>query len=108
MNNVSSVLLQKHADIKVASHIKYVEENREMIMKIRESIQELAKGISSALARKADVQELDKTREDLVLRMKEDALEKVAEFNTTMNTLTGVEEKRKERSLRYKTWRKGF
>ena len=92
------IAVQKHADIKIASHIKYVEENREMIMKIRQSIQELAKGISSALARKADVQELDKTREDLVLKMKEDALEKVAEFNTTMNTLTDVEEKRKERS----------
>ena len=90
--------LQKHADVKVASHIKYVEENRGMIMKIRESIQELAKGVSSALARKADSIELDKTRDDLELKMKEATLEKVAEFNTTMNTLSDVEVKRKERS----------
>ena len=71
------IAVQKHADIKIASHIKYVEENREMIMKIRESIQELAKGISSALARKADVQELDKTREDLVLKMKEEQVSNI-------------------------------
>ena len=90
--------LQKHADVKVASHIQYVEENRQMIMKIRESIQELARGVSSALAKKADHTEVESTREELMSKIKEDALDKTAELSTTMNMLTDVEQQRKERS----------
>ena len=90
--------LQKHADVKVASHIQYVEENRQMIMKIRESIQELARGVSSALAKKADHTEVESTREELMSKIKEDALDKTAELSTTMNMLTDAEQQRKERS----------
>ena len=90
--------VQKHADLKIADHIQYVEDSRQMIMKLRDSIQELAQCTSSALAKKADSTELDSAREDLMSKMKEDALEKFAEFNTTMNALSDVEVKRKERS----------
>ena len=67
-------------------------------MKIRESIQELARGVSSALAKKADHTEVESTREELMSKIKEDALDKTAELSTTMNMLTDVEQQRKERS----------
>lgn len=76
--------IQKYADKRVIEYADFVKDTREMSLKLRTSLKELASKVSHALALKADQTAVDKSVNDLKQTIAASSLDSTAGINVAL------------------------